>query len=128
MVMPNFSSPTSTQTDLDKFLTFFQGKFKIFLETIKNCPNLKKVHASEINISIFHMWKVKILTTSRVKLKKLILIRHLGSIQHFWLIWKIRSSGLVAGQNMNSLQKIECKNSAKFQSYLHLIFGCHLGH
>jgi hypothetical protein len=41
--MPNFSSPASLQTDLDKFLTFFQGKFKIFLKKIQNFPNLKKV-------------------------------------------------------------------------------------
>jgi hypothetical protein len=31
MFMQNFSSPASTQTDLDKFLTFFEEKFKIFL-------------------------------------------------------------------------------------------------
>jgi hypothetical protein len=41
--MPNFSSPASPQTDLDKFLTFFQGKFKIFLKKIQDFSNLKKV-------------------------------------------------------------------------------------
>jgi hypothetical protein len=43
MFMPNFSSPASTQTDLDKYLTFFQGKFKIFLKKIQNFSNLKNV-------------------------------------------------------------------------------------
>jgi hypothetical protein len=34
MFMQNFSSLAFTQTDLDKFLDFFQEKFKIFLKKI----------------------------------------------------------------------------------------------
>jgi hypothetical protein len=30
--MPNFSSLPATQTDLDKFLTFFQENFRVFQE------------------------------------------------------------------------------------------------
>jgi hypothetical protein len=68
----------------------------------------------------------KILSTSRVMLKKLILIRHLGSTQHFWLFCQNMSWDHVAGQNINSLQKTECKNIAKSQSYAPLIFSRHL--
>jgi hypothetical protein len=42
--MQNFSSLKlypCTQTDLDKFLTIFEEKFKIFLKKIWNFPNLK---------------------------------------------------------------------------------------
>jgi hypothetical protein len=56
------------------------------------------------------------------------LIRHLGSIHHFWLFWQNTSSGHVAGENTNSLQKPDCKNIAKSQSYALLIFSRHLGH
>jgi hypothetical protein len=34
MFLQNFSSLASIQTDLDKFLTFFQEKFKIFFMKI----------------------------------------------------------------------------------------------
>jgi hypothetical protein len=34
MLMQNFSSVAYTQTDLDKFLSFFQEKLKIFLKKI----------------------------------------------------------------------------------------------
>jgi hypothetical protein len=37
------ASPASTQMDFDKCLTFFQGKFKIFLKEIQIFPSLKKV-------------------------------------------------------------------------------------
>jgi hypothetical protein len=56
--MPNFSSPASTQTDWDKFLTFFQGKFKIFLKKSK----FRK--SSELGHSIlesFHDFDISIL-------------------------------------------------------------------
>jgi hypothetical protein len=56
------------------------------------------------------------LTRQLPELKKLILIRHLGPIQRFWLFWQNMSLGHVAGQNINSLQKTECKNFAKLQS------------
>jgi hypothetical protein len=59
-------------------------------------------------------------------LKNLILIRHLGSINHFWLFWLNMSSGHVARQNKNSLQKTECKNAAESQRYTPLIFSRHL--
>jgi hypothetical protein len=61
-------------------------------------------------------------------LQKLILIRHLGSIHHFWLFLENMSSGHVTGQNTNSLQKTDCKNIDKPQSYTPLIFGRQLGH
>jgi hypothetical protein len=41
MLMPNFSSPASTQTDLDKFSTIFQENFRVFQE--KSLANVKKV-------------------------------------------------------------------------------------
>jgi hypothetical protein len=59
---------------------------------------------------------------------KRILIRHLGSIHHVLFIWPNKSSGHVAGQNINLLQNTECKNVVKSQSYAHLIFDRHLGH
>jgi hypothetical protein len=43
MFMENFSPLACTQTDLGKFLTFFQEKIKIFLKKIWNFPNLKKI-------------------------------------------------------------------------------------
>jgi hypothetical protein len=52
MFMPNFSSPASTQTDLDKFLTCFRGTFKIFFKKIQNFPNLKKSSQKAIFIKI----------------------------------------------------------------------------
>jgi hypothetical protein len=63
MFMQNFSSPASTQTDLDKFLTFFQEKIRIFQEnTEANCRNFqnqevyqltKHVHAKFQHSSIY---------------------------------------------------------------------------
>jgi hypothetical protein len=41
MSMPNFSALSATQTDLDKFLTFFQENFRVFQENSK--ANFKKV-------------------------------------------------------------------------------------
>jgi hypothetical protein len=41
MFMPNFSSLPATQTDLDKFLTFFQENFKVFQEN--SLANFEKV-------------------------------------------------------------------------------------
>jgi hypothetical protein len=38
----NFSSLVSTQTESDKFLTFFQEKFKIFLRKFQNVHILTK--------------------------------------------------------------------------------------
>jgi hypothetical protein len=42
MFMQNFSSLACSQMDLDTYLTFFQDKFKIFLNKILTFPNLKK--------------------------------------------------------------------------------------
>jgi hypothetical protein len=39
--MPNFSSLSATQTDLDKFLNFFQENFRVFQEN--SLANFKKV-------------------------------------------------------------------------------------
>jgi hypothetical protein len=39
--MPNFSSLPATETDLDKFLTFFQENFRVFQE--KSLANFKKI-------------------------------------------------------------------------------------
>jgi hypothetical protein len=41
MFMQNFSSPASTQTDIDKFLTFFQENFRIFQKN--SSANFKKI-------------------------------------------------------------------------------------
>jgi hypothetical protein len=44
--MPDFSSPASIQTDLDKFLTFFQESFRIFQKILKPIlKNLKSEYA-----------------------------------------------------------------------------------
>jgi hypothetical protein len=41
--MQNFSSPASTQTDLDKFFTIFKEFFLFFFKKIQNSPILNKV-------------------------------------------------------------------------------------
>jgi hypothetical protein len=58
--MQNFSSLASTQTDLGKFLTFFQEKFKIFLKkNFMNSPNLKKVlNRDSFKASFTKFWAI----------------------------------------------------------------------
>jgi hypothetical protein len=50
--MQNFSTPASTQMDLDNFLTFFQEKFRIFQENteakFQKSPKSSKIPACQL--------------------------------------------------------------------------------
>jgi hypothetical protein len=53
MFMQNFNFLAVTQTDLDKFLTFFQEKFQIFLKKISKFSNSEKRASQETSSTKF---------------------------------------------------------------------------
>jgi hypothetical protein len=58
-------------------------------------------------------------------MEKPILIRHLGSNHHIWLLWQDLTPGFIADQYKNSLQKTDCKTVCKIRSDANFIFGGH---
>jgi hypothetical protein len=54
MFMQNFSSLASAQTDLDKFWTFFQEKFKIFFENLEFSKSEKVFNIDSQKASFTH--------------------------------------------------------------------------
>jgi hypothetical protein len=54
MIMQNFNSLASTQTDIAKFWTFFQENFKVFLKILKRISKNSKSEYAVFSLNTFN--------------------------------------------------------------------------